>query len=229
MENNDEYQAKKKQPKRSKEALARRAEKRKTRLKAKRQNKAKGIETLNKPKKDKVSKNFTVAITMEGRPATEEDRRSQMAALALGVAMEPSSSNQQPVVLRDSRVVDGVILLQCANEVSQQSVLRLLLGQNGIQVEAQTGPFRFLFGVSGYLVGMSGDQLTSFLHNQNPGLPKGSIRFISLHPGPSPKVFVDVTEGGVQYLEKHAFRLRTIETDVELKLAEGSRSRQKVE
>ena len=157
MDKNDEYQAKKKQPNRSKEALARRAKKKNARLKAKRQNNAKGMETLNKPKKEKVSKNLAVAITMEGRPATEKDRSSQMAALALGISNAPTSSNHQPIVLRDSRVVDGVILLQCADEASQQSVLKLLLGQNGIQVEAQ-----------------SGDQLTSFLHNQNPGLRMGS-------------------------------------------------------
>ena len=56
---------------------------------------------------------FDVAVTVLGRPANEEDRRQQMAVLAIATAHAPSSSSDEPVRLLGSRIVEGEIIFNC--------------------------------------------------------------------------------------------------------------------
>ena len=173
-----------------------------------------------KPRKQ-LAPDHVVSVKINGRMATEDDRRAQMAALTLGIATMPTSSHA-PIVLRDSRVSDeGEILLFCDGESSQEAVIRLLTGQEGITVMRYHGLRRFLFGVPGYMANLTGPQLVRFMEVQNPGLPRGSLRFVSTHLGPPVTFFVDVTREGVEYLQANGFRLHTLTSNVDLKPAEG--------
>ena len=75
---------------------------------------------------------YAVAINVDGRPATKEDRWVQMAALAFTMAIQQSSSTQPPIYLQDSRVGNGTILLWCDSAASQESILGMLSNQDGI-------------------------------------------------------------------------------------------------
>ena len=169
----------------------------------------------------KLAPDHVVSVKINGRMAMEDDRRAQMAALTLGIATMPTSSHA-PIVLRDSRVSDeGEILLFCDGESSQEAVIRLLTGQEGITVARYHGLRRFLFGVPGYMSNLTGPQLVRFMEVQNPGLPRGSLRFVSTHLGPPTTFFVDLSREGVEYLQANGFRLHTLTSSVDLKPAEG--------
>ena len=165
---------------------------------------------------------YVVAITVDGRPATEEDRRAQMAALAFAMAVQQSSSTSPPIYIRDSRVENGTILLWCDSLASQESILTMLRGQDGITLTPRGGSRRLVFGVPGYMANLPGEMVLYLLERQNPELPQGSLQYVSLHNGPYPIIFVDADERAQEYLEAHDFRLGTLTTDLRLRpAAEG--------
>ena len=165
---------------------------------------------------------YVVAINIDGRPAIEEDRRVQMAALAFAMAVQQSSSTQPPIYLRDSRVENGTILLWCDSAASQESILSLLSNQDGITLTPRGGSRRLVFGVPGYMANLPGEMVLHLLERQNPELPQGSLQYVSLHNGPYPTIFVDADERAQEYLEDHDFRLETLTTDLRLRpAAEG--------
>ena len=165
---------------------------------------------------------YVVAINIDGRPAIEEDRRAQMAALAFAMAVQQSSSTQPPIYLRDSRVENGTILLWCDSAASQESILSMLSNQDGITLTPRGGSRRLVFGVPGYMANLPGEMVLHLLERQNPELPQGSLQYVSLHNGPHPTIFVDADERAQEYLEDHDFRLETLTTDLRLRpAAEG--------
>ena len=158
---------------------------------------------------------YVVAITVDGRPATEEDRRGQMAALAFAMAVQQSSSTSPPIYIRDSRVENGTILLWCDS-------LTMLRDQDGITLTPRGGSRRLVFGVPGYMANLPGEMVLYLLERQNPELPQGSLQYVSLHNGPHPTIFVDADERAQEYLEAHDFRLGALTTDLRLRpAAEG--------
>ena len=165
---------------------------------------------------------YVVAITVDGRPASEEYRLAQMAALAYAMAAAQSSSSQPPVNLWDSRVENGVILLWCDSAASQEAVLGMLCNQEGIRVEPWGGSRRLVCGVPNYMANSPGKLIIQLLEKQNPELPCGSLEFVSLHNGPQATILVDADESAQKYLEAHNFKLSTITTEVSMRpVAEG--------
>ena len=164
---------------------------------------------------------FDVAITYEGRAATEEDRRSQMEALALAISTTPSSSTEPPIALRDSRVVNGVITISTGSQTHQTAVTAMLSGQPGVRVVAAERRRRLRMGIPGYLARMTGEQLIGFFESQNPRLPRGSLHLVSLLPGPHPAAFIDADQSAQNYLRTTGWTLQTMTVAVELRVPGG--------
>ena len=114
-----------------------------------------------------------VAIKVDGRPATEEDRRAQMATLAFAMAVQQSSLVQPYIYLRDSRAKNGTILLWCDSAASQEYIHVMLSNQDRLTV---THRRRFVSGVPGYMANLPGEMVLNLLERQNPELLQGSLQ-----------------------------------------------------
>ena len=166
---------------------------------------------------------FQVLLTPEGRDATEEDRRAQMAALALCIATAPSSSSAPPVAMSGDGLVSGSVVLTCDNEDSMVAVREMLDNQEGWTVSTRTGVQRFIFGVPGYMVHLTGEQVTALMERQNPGMTRGGFYVVSQHSGPRHTVFVDLREDVQQFLETVGFSLNTLTSTVRLRPLESDK------
>ena len=173
------------------------------------------------PRPTPSGQDYVVALNVDGRPATEEDRRAQMATLAFAMAVQQSFSTQSPIYLRDSRVENGTILLWCDSAASQESILGngYALQPGCVPVTPRGGSRRLVFWVSGYMANLPVEMVLHLLERQNPELPKGSLQYVSLHNGPHPTIFVDANERAQEYLEAHDFQLGTFTTDLSLRPA----------
>ena len=241
-----EEEKKKKKPKRSAEALKRRAEKAKLKKKQNKITKRLGNTHLaepprpptsgkggkaggSKPKPDRPSRpSYTLQVSLnsvEGEP-TEDHRRALMADLALRISERPSSSSATPISLRDSRVAAGRILLVAEDEGSREAIVALLEARSDLTV--RSGPIRrrFAFGGPGYLMSLPDQAILRFLLAQNPEMPAGSMSLVSVNRGgQGVTAYVDVTEEGYSYLASRRFQLRTMTTPVTLRPANGSSRR----
>ena len=233
----------KKRGTRSAEAVERRKEKRKAKQAAKKAAKPPPLPNKSKKEKEKKKKVSTPghpgnlpsgsnptnqgpaprthALYVSGtggRPA-EEVRRGVMAYIATTIAGQPGPSTGRPIVLRDSRVVGGRVLLLCEDEASREAVARMLETRGDLTIAEGQSTQRLLFSVPGYLEGLDGEAVVRFLTNQNPRLPPDSINFVSLVAGPPVTVFVDVSEEALRYLGTVGYRLDTISRPVQLRPA----------
>ena len=60
---------------------------------------------------------------MEGRAATEQDRRDQMEALVFAIADTSTTLTTTPINLWGSRVVDGVIIFSAETKAQQEPIV----------------------------------------------------------------------------------------------------------
>lgn len=166
---------------------------------------------------------YTVQVRLHGveRPS-EEDRRRVMAELALLISSMPSGSRDAPVTLRDSRIAVDRVLLVCGDSGSRDAVAELLAGRSDFTVTNGPVRRRFAFGGPGYLMGLPDGAIIGFLQNQNPDLPPGSLRLVSVNRGGrSVTAYVDVSEEGYAFLSERDFTLQTMTTPITLRPANG--------
>ena len=131
---------------------------------------------------------FNVAITVLGRPATEEDRHIQMVALATAHSPHPSSSTDTLIQLLSSRVDPGDIVLSVVSQSHQAAVVAIKSSQEGIMVTLRRRPRRLIVGIPRFLTVILSESFVAHLKTHKPGLPAGSLQLVSCitEPCPSP-------------------------------------------
>jgi hypothetical protein len=121
------------------------------------------------------------------------------------------------------RLWSGSVVLTCDNKDSMDAVREMLDNQEGWTVSTRTGVQRFIFGVPGYMVHLTGEQITALMERQNPGMPKGGFYVVSQHAGPRHTVFVDLREDVQRFLETIDFNLNTLTSTVKLRPLESEK------
>ena len=160
--------------------------------------------------------------------ATEENRRSLMEYLAVSIATRPSSSGQTPVFVTDSRIEpDGSIRMSGADENSAGVIRGFLEARGDIRILEGPGTLRRLvFGGPGYLNNMSPVHIQLLLENQNPELPRGSLRVVSVDKdGRNPLFFVEVTDEGFAFLKGRNFVLDSMTSKIFFHPAGGKKDK----
>lgn len=170
---------------------------------------------------------FDVAVTVLGRPATEEDRRQQMAVLAIATAHAPSSSSDEPVRLLGSRIVEGEIILTVGSHNHQAAVMTMLAGQDAIMVVPRSGRQRLIASIPGFLAVIPPSDFEAHISRFNPGLPAGSLQVVSRITEPSPTAFIDADDRAVEFLRAHGFRLQIMTGSFKLELVGESKPKPK--
>lgn len=158
--------------------------------------------------------------------ATEEQRRSLMEYMAVTLAARPSSSTTRPVFMTDSRVEpNGSIRLTGQDQETADNIRELLAVRGDISFVEGPGVLRrFVFGGPGYLNNMTPEQIQGLLVNQNPGLPQGSIRVVSVdRSGQNPLFFVEITEEGHAFLKERDFYLNSMTSEMFFRPAGGKK------
>ena len=132
-----------------------------------------------------------------------------MTALGLAISYAPSNSSEPPTILQDSRVVNSEIIISTRSKPHQAAVTTLLYGQPGVKVVATAeGRLRLRMGVPGNLARIPGEQLDRFFFDQqNLKLSVGSLKHVSLLPGPHPTAFFDADQSAQNYLNKTGWTL----------------------
>ena len=162
-------------------------------------------------------------LRIEGAETTTEDMRcSLMEYLATSIAKRATSSTTRPVFITDSRLeTNGSIRLTVPDQETADTI-RELLGARG-DVRFLEGPGvlrRFVFGGPSYLNKMTPEQIQRLFERQNPGLPQGSIRVVSVDTsGLCPLFFVEITKEGHAFLKERDFLLDSMTSKVFLRSA----------
>ena len=163
--------------------------------------------------------------------ATEEHRRDLMEDLAIRIAARPSSSKAKPDFVTDSRVEpDGSIRLSGPDQETADNIRGLLSARGDVTLLEGPGRLRrFSFRGPGYLNKMKLELVQRFFENQNPLLPIGSIRVISVDlGGTNPLFFADVTEEGYAYLIGRNLALDSMTTKVFFRHVSGKKEKSSI-
>lgn len=166
-------------------------------------------------------------LRIEGtETATEVQRRSLMEYMAVTIASRPTSSTTRPVFITDSRLEpNGSIRLTGPDQETADNIREILEARGDVRFTEGPGVLRrFVFGGPGYLNNMTPEQIQGLLENQNPGLPQGSIRVVSVDTsGKNPLFFVEITEEGHAFLKERDFLLDSITSQMFFRPAGGKK------
>ena len=166
-----------------------------------------------------------VFLRIEGaETATEELRCSLMEYLAESIAKLATSSTTRPVFITDSRLeTNGSIRLTGPDQETADTIRELLVARGDVRFLEGPGVLRrFVFGGPSYLNNMTPEQIQCHFENQNPGLPQGSIRVVSVDTsGLCPLFIVEITEEGHAFLKRRDFYLDSMTSKVLFRPAVG--------
>ena len=159
---------------------------------------------------------------MEGRTATEQDRRDQMEALVFAIADTSTTLTTTPINLRGSRVVDGVIIFSAETKAQQEAIVATCHVVRPARCDSRgKGCLNLNASEDSGVPSQMQPRKVCCLHGQaKPGSSerKYSIRLVSVLPGTNPVAFVDINQRGQNYLETTGYTLNAL--GVELRLQE---------
>ena len=128
--------------------------------------------------------------------------------------------------MTDSRLEpNGSIRLTGPDQETADNIRELLAVRGDVSFVEGPGVLRrFVFGGPGYLNNMTPEQIQGLLENQNPGLPRGSIRVVSVDTsGQNPLFFVEITEEGHAFLKERDFYLDSMTSEMFFRPAGGKK------
>ncbi|KAL5270379.1 hypothetical protein ACHWQZ_G001189 [Mnemiopsis leidyi] len=116
----------------------------------------------------------------------------------------------RPIVIREVKLMDGEVVVTVWDRPSRVFAERSLRRMNGFRTRVDGGVARFYAVVPPTWPNFQdpGD-LTGLIERGNPGLPAGAITFVSWTNGGQEgrRVFVDVSQGGLDFLREREYLL----------------------